>query len=259
MTVTREQLLADPHGGARPLDRSEQAEWARNAQARPWRPVAAPAAAHGQRQPPAAATGRAAPAAPASGPHQRSQVRSRDGVAAHPRPQRTPANGSMWRLRSLIAMGHTTGRIAATLGTTTSTINPFLTGQRHTVAVPLRDDITRLFDAWWDKHPPQATPADKTAAIRALGDAAVHNWPCPAALNEDQLDTPGYQPTDRWRYSKGTGPAAEDPLGKHRDLATNQRHAGLAAAQAEPDAAGAGWRIRQPRHQAQAQAEPEAV
>ena len=155
-------------------------------------------------------------------------------------------------------MGHTTQRIAAALGTTRSMIGPLVTGQRVTVAVPLREDITRLFDAWWDKHPPQPAPADKTAAIRALQRAAVHNWPCPAALTEDQLDTPGYQPADRWRHSKGTGPAAEDPLGKQRDQATQQRRADLAAGQAQ-DTADAGWRIRQPRHQAQPEPEPEAV
>ncbi len=241
MPVTRDQLLAGPTSGAGPLSRDEQAERARNAEvARPWLPVAAPAA-------------------PATGPHQRSPQRSRDGVAAHPQPQRAPANGSMWRLRSLVAMGHTTQRIAAALGTTSGMINPLVTGQRVTVQAPLRDDITRLFDAWWDKHPPQQAPADKTASIHALQRAAVHNWPCPAALNEDQLDTPGYQPTDRWRYSKGTGPAAEDPLGKQRDLATKQRQPDLAAVPAERDAAGAGWRIRQPRHQAEAEAEREAV
>jgi hypothetical protein len=230
MPVTRDQLLAHPRSGARPLN---------------------PAV----RQP-AAAAGRAAPA---TRPGQVSAQRCGVGVAAHPQPQRADANGSMWRLRSLIAMGHTTGRIAAALGTTTSTIGPLVTGNRGTVPVPLRDDITALFDAWWDKHPPQATPADKAAAVRALGDAAVRNWPCPAALNEDELDTPGYQPADRWRYSKGTGPAAEDPLGKQRDLAGTQRPADLAAVPAERDAAEGGWRIRQPRHQAHAEAEPEAV
>jgi len=255
--VTREQLLADQHNGVRPLDRGEQAERARNAElARPRLPVAAPAVT--QRQPPAAATGQAAPAAPATGPHQRSGQRSPDAVVADPQAQRAGANGSMWRLRSLVAMGHTPRRIAAALGTTTGTISPLLTGQRGTVAVPLREDITRLFDAWWDKHPPQATPADKTAAIRALQRAALNNWPCPAALTEDQLDTPGHQPADRWRYSKGTGPAAEDPLGKQRDQATQQRRADLAAGQAQ-DTADAGWRIRQPRHQAQPEPEPEAV
>jgi hypothetical protein len=252
--VTREQLLADPQSGARPLSRDEQAERARNAAlARSWLPVAAPAGSHGRPQSPAAATGRAAPAAPATGPQPCSTQRSRDGVAAHP--QRADANGSMWRLRSLIAMGHTTQRIAAALGTTPGTINPLLTGQRGTVQEPLRDDINQLFDAWWDKHPPLATPEDKTARNHALGRAAVRNWPLPAALDEDQLDTLGYTPTDRrWRYAKGTGPAAEDPLGKQRDLAHHQRPADLAAAQAQRDAADTRWRIPQPR---QAEPEPE--
>src|SRR5437899_3170289 len=31
-------------------------------------------------------------------------------------PQRVDANGPMWRLRSLVAMGHTTGRITRALG-----------------------------------------------------------------------------------------------------------------------------------------------
>jgi hypothetical protein len=42
----------------------------------------------------------------------------------------------------------------------------------------------------------------------------VHNWPCPAALDEDELDRPGYTPTERWRYAHGSGIADDDPLGK---------------------------------------------
>ncbi len=82
--------------------------------------------------------------------------------------------------------------------------------------MPLRDDITRLFDAWWDKRPPRRTPGEKTAACKALQRAAGHNWPCPAALDEDELDQPGYKPAARWRYARGTGVAADDPLGKSR-------------------------------------------
>ncbi len=43
MTVTREQLLADPHSGARPLSRDEQAERARDAElAAQWLPATSP-------------------------------------------------------------------------------------------------------------------------------------------------------------------------------------------------------------------------
>jgi hypothetical protein len=44
----------------------------------------------------------------------------------------------------------------------------------------------------------------------------VHGWPCPAALDEDELDQPGYQHTARWRHARGTGIADHDPLGKNR-------------------------------------------
>jgi hypothetical protein len=135
-------------------------------------------------------------------------------------PPRVDANGAMWRLRSLVAMGHTTGRITAALGSASHLIEPVIRGQRATIAVPLREDITRLFDAWWDKRPPRRTAQEKAAACKARQRAAVHNWPCPAALDDDELDKPGYTPTARWRYARGTGIAADDPLGKNRRKAT---------------------------------------
>ena len=134
-------------------------------------------------------------------------------------PPRVDANGAMWRLRSLVAMGHTTRRITIALGSDSHIIEPLIRGDRATVTAPLRDDIVRLFDAWWDKRPPRRTPGEKAAACKALQRAAVHNWPCPAALDEDELDTPGYKPTARWRYARGTGIAAEDPLGKNHHKA----------------------------------------
>jgi hypothetical protein len=131
-------------------------------------------------------------------------------------PPRVDANGAVWRLRSLVAMGHTARRITTALGSASHIIEPLIRGDRATVTAPLRDDITALFDAWWDKRPPRRTPGEKAAACKALQRAAVHNWPCPAALDEDELDTPGYKPTARWRYARGIGIAVEDPLGKDR-------------------------------------------
>jgi hypothetical protein len=135
---------------------------------------------------------------------------TRDGV----QPPRMDATGSMWRLRSLVAMGHTTGGIAAALGVSSSIIGPLIRGERATVAAPLREDITRLFGAWWDKRPPRRTRAERAAACKARQRAAVNNWPCPAGLDDDELDVPGYKPTERWRYADGGGVADNDPLGK---------------------------------------------
>lgn len=131
------------------------------------------------------------------------------------RPPRADANGSIWRLRSLVAMGHTASRLAAALGVSRAIIERLIRGERVTVTTTLRDDINRIFDAWWDKRPPRRTPGEKTAACKALQRAAVNNWPCPAALDEDELDLPGYKPAARWRYALGTGVADDDPLSKN--------------------------------------------
>jgi hypothetical protein len=49
MAVTREQLLADPKSGARPLSRSEQAERARHAElAAQWFPATSPLGHRGE-------------------------------------------------------------------------------------------------------------------------------------------------------------------------------------------------------------------
>jgi hypothetical protein len=129
-------------------------------------------------------------------------------------PPRAAANGPMWRLRSLIAMGHATGRITAALGAPAHVIEPLIRGDRATITTALAGDIGRLFEAWWDKQPPQHTPQEKAAASKARHRAARHGWPCPAALDDEELDQPGYQPTARWRHACGTGIAAADPLGK---------------------------------------------
>jgi hypothetical protein len=130
-------------------------------------------------------------------------------------PPRGAANGPMWRLRSLIAMGHATGRITAALAAPAHVIEPLIRGDRATITTTLRDDIGRLFEAWWDKQPPQRTPAEEAAASKARHRAARNGWPCPAALDEDELDQPGYQPAARWRHAQGSGIAAGDPLGKN--------------------------------------------
>jgi hypothetical protein len=140
-------------------------------------------------------------------------------------PQRVDATGSMWRLRSLVAMGHTTGRIATALGVSPSIIGPLVRGERATVTAPLRDDITRLFGAWWDKRPPRHTVVERAAACKARQRAAMHNWPPPAALDEDELDRPGYTPAERWRYAHGTGIADDDPLGKRHQAWRQDRPA----------------------------------
>jgi hypothetical protein len=129
---------------------------------------------------------------------------------------RPAPGGTMWRLRALIAMGHACSRMAAATGIPATTLRRIVRGQAHTITPELRQTVLALFDAWWDKTPPQRTRREKLAAANALRRAALNDWPTPAALDEDQLDQPGYQPQDGWRHARGTGAADNYPLAPRR-------------------------------------------
>ena len=122
----------------------------------------------------------------------------------------------MWRLRSLIAMGHDCTRIARALDVRPSTMRRVVSGQARTVTSAFRAPACQLWDAWWDKTPPQRTPAERRAAARALRQAEASNWPAAAGLDEDQLDDPGYRPWCRYRPATGTGTAPDFPPARPR-------------------------------------------
>ena len=75
--------------------------------------------------------------------------------------------------------------------------------------MPLRDAITDLYDAWWDKRAPERTRAERAAAARARRRAIAGNWCAGAALDDDQLDVPGYRPRTGYRSAIGTGIAPD--------------------------------------------------
>ena len=126
-------------------------------------------------------------------------------------PPRADANATRWRLRSLVAMGHDATRIAAALGITPRTARRLLAGDTVTVSPALRDLASELWDAWWDKRPPEDTPARRRAATAARHAARQNGWPTPAALDEDCLDLPRYRPYSIWRAATGTGTAPGFP------------------------------------------------
>ena len=119
------------------------------------------------------------------------------------------SGGTMWRLRSLVAMGHDARRIASALGTGQKTVEEVLRGETKTISVQLRDLACDLWDAWWDKHPPERTSGERRAAAVARCRAERNGWCPPLALDEDELDEPGYRPYARYRVATGTGVAAE--------------------------------------------------
>lgn len=120
-----------------------------------------------------------------------------------------PAGGVMWRLRSLVAMGHDARRIANALAVERQTVEEILRGERATVTARLRDLACDLWDAWWDKQPPERTTSERRAAAAARRLAERNGWCPPLGLDEDALDDPGYRPYSRYRDATGTGVAGE--------------------------------------------------
>jgi len=125
---------------------------------------------------------------------------------------RVDAGGTRLRLRALVALGHSSGRIARALGVHRATVCVLLNGQAATVSEELRGDACRLFDAWWDKVPPGRTRAARAAAAASRHRAQRAGWCCPLGLDDDEIDVPGYRPKAEWRPATGTGVAADDPL-----------------------------------------------
>jgi transcriptional regulator with XRE-family HTH domain len=121
---------------------------------------------------------------------------------------RPDAGGTRLRLRALHVMGHGTARIARALGVRQTTISDLVSGDARTVSPKLRDKVADLYDAWWDKRAPERTRAERAAAAAARRRAIAGDW-CAAALDDDQLDVPGYRPRQGWKPATGTGVAPD--------------------------------------------------
>jgi hypothetical protein len=137
------------------------------------------------------------------------------------------AGGTTWRLRSLVAMGHSATRIATALHVRTDTVQKLLRGEVALVCADLRDLAYQLWNAWWDKCPPETTPSERQAAANARRRAERNDWCTPAGLDEELLDQPGYRPFSRYRPATGTGVAAtfsSADLGSHTAGTEHEHH-----------------------------------
>jgi hypothetical protein len=122
---------------------------------------------------------------------------------------RLDAGGTVWRLRSLVAMGHCPNRIARALDVRPETVRRLVRGDSPTVTAELWDSASQLWNAWWDKRPPERTACERRDADMARSHAARMNWCPPLGLDEDELDEPGYRPYSRYRVAAGAGIAGE--------------------------------------------------
>jgi hypothetical protein len=131
---------------------------------------------------------------------------------------RLDAGGTRLRLRALHVMGHGSARIGRAAGVREMTIRALVRGDARTISPQLRDTITAVYDAWWDKRAPERTRAERGAATAARKRAIAGNWCAAAALDDDQLDTPGYRPRHGWKPATGTGTAPDirPPTRHHR-------------------------------------------
>jgi hypothetical protein len=129
-------------------------------------------------------------------------------------PGQVSASGARLRIRALIAMGHSTDRIARALGDGTSARSVRRIARGDTTEIPpgLRARTGRLYEAWWDLVPPERTAAERHAAAAARRWASWHRWCTGMGLDDDELDQPGYQPYCSWQAATGTGVASDNPL-----------------------------------------------
>ena len=124
---------------------------------------------------------------------------------------RVDAGGTRLRLRALHVMGHDCARIARATRTSGQALQKITRGDIATVSPGVRDAVTAVYDAWWDKRAPARTRAERAAATAARRRAQAGNWCAAAALDDDQLDVAGYRPDQGWRPATGTGTATHLP------------------------------------------------
>lgn len=98
------------------------------------------------------------------------------------------ASGTHRRIQALVAVGWSQSRIAARLGWTAANLSTLLRRPR-TIAATARA-VRDLYEELWDQPPPENTPWDKTAAVRARRHAAKEGWLPPAAWDDDLIDLP---------------------------------------------------------------------
>jgi hypothetical protein len=119
-------------------------------------------------------------------------------------------------------MGHSYSRIARALGCHFETVQRLARGDVSTVPAALRGDVTRLYEQWWDKRPPERTKGERMAAEASRQRAARAGWCTGAGLDDARIDDPSYVPQASWRRAVGTGIAPDDPLGRERAHAPAQ-------------------------------------
>jgi plasmid maintenance system antidote protein VapI len=156
------------------------------------------------------------------------------------------ANGARWRLRALVAMGHSPQAIADAMGVSLNSVKPLITGQRRGVTPELRERAVEIFEAWWNLTPPQETREQRITATKMRQRAERENWPTGMGLAEPDpdytprrvpeqpaarvsqartteiiragMDHPDYRPRTGWQPATGRGVAQYVQRDAEREL-----------------------------------------
>ncbi len=106
-------------------------------------------------------------------------------------------------------MGHDRTRIARAAGASVSVIRKTVQGRAAEVTPQLHERVREVWEAWWDKTPPQRIPGERENAAKARGVARRRNWCTPLGLDEESVDCIGYQAEHGWLPATGTGAAPD--------------------------------------------------
>lgn len=131
--------------------------------------------------------------------------------------------GTTWRIRGLMAMGHSPERIEAAAGMDTGAVDYLLKGSISAVDADTISAVGAVYTKWWDKTP----PVMDAAAYEAISEAIDNNWPTPLGLDDPDsetgflgMDAANYAPTEKWRHAEGTGTAPEITPRKEKGMTT---------------------------------------
>ena len=133
------------------------------------------------------------------------------------------ANGTAWRMRSLVAMGHDATRMARAMDVAPDLVRRLIRGDCRIVTVAFHLLACQLREAWWDKRPPVRAAAERQAASRARRQAESHGWPAAAGWTRTCSTAPATGP--RAVTARPPGPAPP-PTSRHPTRGTVGSQAG---------------------------------
>jgi hypothetical protein len=130
---------------------------------------------------------------------------------------RVDANGTQWRLRSLIAMGHDCARIARAQVSALSWCAAS-SGARHAL-LPGSVPSPSSSGTRGGIRPRRLAPPPNGALLQARSASPrTADGPAAAGLDEDELDRPGYRPSCRYQPATGKSIAPDFPPARLRPL-----------------------------------------